>query len=116
MKISEVLNKTDNLLPNAFDEEQKLEWLKQIENKIYKEVVLTHKNQVPETVFDEEKENDLIAPFPYDNLYISFLIAQIYKYLNETVRYNNAMVIFNQEYQEFTNYYNRQNMPLIKES
>lgn len=111
MTIEEVLTKTDKLLVNAIDDEIKLEWLHNIEDKIYKEIVLTHENQVPMTDF-ENTENELIAVHPYDNLYISYLIAQILYYTFETIRYNNAMITFNQEYQEFCNYYNRENMPL----
>ena len=111
MTIREVLTRVDNLLTNAVEEEQKLQWLKNIEDKIYKEIVLTHENPVEMTDFDD-KESELIAVSPYDNLYISYLVAKIFEYTFETVRYNNAIIVFNQEYQEYANYYNRENMPL----
>ena len=113
MKYIDAISQVDNLLPNAFSQEQKMQWLQNIEDKIYKEVVLTHKTEVLEPNFEEEgfENNELIAKSPYDNLYISYVIAMIFRHLNETVRYNNYMVIFNQEYQEFLNYYNRNNMP-----
>lgn len=111
MTIREAITQTDKLLVNAIDDETKLKWLKDIEEKIYKEVVLTHAFKVPNTNFDND-DNTLIAPSPYDNLYISYLMAKIFEYTFETVRYNNAMVIFNQEYQEFCNFYNRTKMPL----
>ena len=111
MKIREVLTQVDDLYANAFSEEDKLKWLQDIENKIYKELVLTHHEPVEMTDFDDD-DNELIAPSPYDNLYINYIIANINKYNNETVRYNNAMIIFNQQYQEFANWYNRTKMPL----
>ena len=111
MKIREVLTQVDDLYANAFSEEDKLQWLQQIEEKIYKELVLTHHEPVEMTEFDDD-DNELIAPAPYDSLYINYIIANINKYNNETVRYNNAMIIFNQEYQEFANWYNRTKMPL----
>ena len=111
MEIRDVLTKVDNLLVNAIDEDTKLDWLKNIEDKIYKEIVLTHENQVLMTDFSEDN-NELIAKSPYDNLYISYIIAQIFNYNFETVRYNNAIITFNQEYQEYANWYNRQNMPI----
>ena len=115
MTIREVLTQTDDLYANAFSEEDKLQWLKQIEEKIYKEIVLTHEDAVEMTDFDDDT-NELIAVSPYDSLYINYLIAQINKYNNETVRYNNAMIIFNEEYQEYANYYNRTKMPISKEN
>jgi hypothetical protein len=112
MRIIDAVTNVDNLLPNAFDQEQKHKWLKNIEDKIYKEVVLTHENDTDILITDFEDDNsELIAPYPYDNLYISFILAKIFEYEHETVRYNNQMIIFNQEYQEFVNWYNRNNMP-----
>lgn len=113
MTIREVISQTDELFTNAFSDEQKMKWLHDIENKIYKEIVLTHHHHVEMTDFDDDS-NELIAPSPYDNLYTSYLLAQVFKYSQETVRYNNAMIIFNQEYQEFANYYNRKTMPITK--
>ena len=114
MKIREVITQVDDLYANAMTEEDKLQWLENIENKIYKEIVLTHEDQVPMTDFSDD-DNTLIAPTPYDSLYINYIIAKIHQYTNETVRYNNAMIIFNQQYQEFANWYNRTKMPLSKE-
>ena len=114
MKIREVITQVDDLYANAFSEEDKLEWLKQIENKIYTELVLTHHEPVEMTDFSDD-DNELIAPSPYDSLYINYIIAQINKYNNETVRYNNAMIIFNNEYQDYANWYNRTKLPLSKE-
>ena len=111
MTIREVLTRVDNLVTNAVEEEVKLQWLKNIEDKIYKEIVLTHENPVEMTNF-EDMESELIAKSPYDNLYISYLVAKIFEYTFETVRYNNAIIVFNQEYREFANYYNRENMPV----
>ncbi len=110
MKIREAITQVDDLYANAYSEEDKIKWLQEIENKIYREVVLTHENEVEMTDFSDD-ENELIAPIPYDSLYINYIIAQINKFNNETVRYNNAMTIFNQEYYEFANWYNRTNLP-----
>ena len=114
MTIREVISQTDELFTNAFSDEQKMKWLHDIESKIYKEIVLTHHHHVEMTDFDDDS-NELIAPSPYDSLYINYIIAQIHKYNNETVRYNNFMIIFNNEYQEFANWYNRTKLPLSKE-
>ena len=113
MKIREVITQVDDLYANAFSEEDKLQWLKQIEEKIYKEIVLTHHHDVEMTDFSDDN-NELIAPAPYDSLYINYIIAKIHQYTNETVRYNNSMIIFNQEYQEFANYWNRKYMPISR--
>lgn len=113
MKIREVIKIADDLKPNAFDEELKLQWLKEIETQIFKEIILTHENPIEMTDFSDD-QSELIAPRPYDNLYVSFLCAKIDLYNNEQDRYNNQAILFNGEYQAYANWYNRENMPLSK--
>ena len=106
MKIRDVITKVDDIKPNSYSEEDKLQWLEDIENKIHGEIVMQYVDPVEMTDFSDD-ESELIAPNPYDNLYISYIIAKIDFYNNETTRYNNSMIMFNEEYQAFINYYNR---------
>ena len=113
MKIREVITNVDDLKPNAYSEEDKKRWLKEIETKIYKEIVMTHEDACEMTDFTNENSN-LIAQTPYDTLYITYVCAKIDFYNNETARYNNQMMMFNQEYFEFGNWYNRNHMPITR--
>lgn len=114
MKIREALATTDKLLPNAYEEEDKLRWLADIEHQIFEEIILTHENPVEMTDFTDD-DNELFASSPYDNLYISYLQAKIYFEQKEIPRYNNSMTVFNEEYRQYANWYNRNNMPITKE-
>lgn len=110
MTIREVLTQVDDLKPNSYTEEDKLVWLKEVENKIYQDIVCTHEDAVAMTDFKDDS-NDLIAHSPYDNLYVSYLCAKIDFFNRETEGYNNQMIMFNTEYQGFANWYNRNHMP-----
>lgn len=110
MTIREVITRVDNLVPNSYEDEEKLSWLEEIENQIYKELVLTHEIERVMTNF-RDQTSELIAPSPYDNLYISYLQAKINFYQREFMGYNNAMAMFNSEYKEFANWFNRTYYP-----
>ena len=113
MTIREALNIVDKLLPNVYDEEDKMKGLKDIESQIYREIILTHENPIEMTDFTDDS-SELFAPSPYDNLYTSYVEAQIYFTQKEIPRYNNTMAVFNEEYREYANWYNRNVMPIIR--
>lgn len=56
-------------------------------------------------------ERELLIPFPHDDVYLKWLGARIDYHNGEFERYNNAMVMFNVEYQSFLASYNRAHMP-----
>ena len=114
MTIREAINIIDKLVPNVYDDEDKMKWLKDIESLIYQEIILTHENPIEMTDFEDDN-NELFAKSPYDNLYTSYLESKIHFNNKEIPRYNNAMAVFNEEYREYANWYNRNNMPITKE-
>lgn len=56
----------------------------------------------------------LIAPAPYDDLYIKWLEAQIDYTNGEYGKYNNSKLAFNTAYTAYESWYNRNHMPLGK--
>ena len=59
-------------------------------------------------------DTELIAPAPYDEMYIRWLEAQIDYANGEIGKYNNAMSTYNSIVTNFRNYYNREHLPLQK--
>ena len=60
----------------------------------------------------DDKNFLLLAPPPYDQMYISWLESRI-NYANaEYGRYNNAIAIFQSEYEAYRNWYNRNHLPI----
>lgn len=119
MKISEAINRIDTLKFNTYTQSEKVAWLSTIDGTIKREVIDTHEGG-EDIVFegytdDTPIETELLAPAPYDDLYIKWLEAQI-DYANaEYGKYNNSKLAFNTAYTAYESWYNRQHMPLGKQ-
>ena len=118
MKISEAINRIDTLKFNTYTQSEKVAWLSTIDGTIKREVIDTHEGG-EDIVFegytdDTPLETELLAPAPYDDLYIKWLEAQI-DYANaEYGKYNNSKMAFNTAYTAYESWYNRNHMPLGK--
>lgn len=114
MTVQECLMKVDMLKPNRYDRPTKVMWLAEIEGQIFNEVVLTHESPpVPFPKIDQNVDPDhrLIAPFPYDDLYVLWLSCQIDLGNMEIGKYNNDKTLFNNALMTFRDYWNRTFMP-----
>lgn len=115
MTIIDAINLIDSRKPNVFTRSDKIRWLSQCDYQIQREVVATHEPQ-PETPFsgydgDTSDTMELIAPAPYDELYVYWLEAQM-DYANaEYARYNNSISQYNNTFAAFANWYNRSHTP-----
>ena len=115
MKIIEAIGRVDDLKPNAYDVEHKIGWLSKLDHKIQNQVISTHED-APEEAFtgypaDVDQQTELLAPAPFDEMYIYWLRAQIDLANGEYNKYNVEITMFNTEWQEFINHYNRHHMP-----
>lgn len=120
MTILEVLAKVNKLKPNGFEQTEKIDWLSTCEWNIKRDIIDTHEGseEVAFTGFNETTPTDtvLIAPAPYDELYVRWLEAQIDYANGEIGKYNNSMALYNEAVSSFRNYYNRVHKPLQKNS
>lgn len=57
------------------------------------------------------EERELLITSPYTECYITYLAAKIDFYNNDTVGYQNQMIMFNALYEQFTAWYTRNHMP-----
>lgn len=122
MKIIEAINRVDALKPNQYTSEQKLTWLSELDARIYNDILCTHEDNPLETIPEEDEEETaifpytdeetaLIAEFPYDCMYVSYLQAKIDEANEETQRYQVSAAMFNAQYDDFARFYNRTHMP-----
>ncbi len=105
----DILERVDELEPNYYDEDTKLDWLLQIELIAWQEIFLTsdgHEDlQAPEKMDGGTK---LLIGQPYGrDIYENWLKAKIAENNGENGRYNTAMIRFNSAYQLFGNWWNR---------
>lgn len=115
MTIIEAINAVDAVKPNSYSQDEKIAWLSRLDGNIKAEVVDTHEDGEA-VVYEGYDENtplstQLIAPAPYDDIYIKWLEAQIDYANNEFAKYANSASAFNAAYSVYTNWYNRQHMP-----
>lgn len=117
MTINDCITEIDTIKPNQYPDELKVRWLSVLEGKIIDEIILTH--QLAEVVeFNgysiDDMDTELIVPDTYADVYIYYLQAMIDATNNEGTRYSSSMQQFNAAWQDFANYYNRNNMPIGK--
>lgn len=118
MTLREAINKIDNQKPNAFSQDEKIEWLSRLDSTVVREIVETHSKDEDFSFEGYDRDTDLdtelIAPEPYDEIYIRWLEAMIDYTNNEYGRYNNSMMMFRSVYSSFSNWYNRTHLPVKK--
>lgn len=114
MTIREAIERADALKPNGFEKNMKLLWLSELDGKIFNEIYMTHHDSLCEFAPygpDSDGDTALLAPFPYDDLYVTWLMAQIDYSNREILSYNNEIAMFNAQYSDFWRYYNRTHRP-----
>ena len=120
MLISEAIDTLDRIKPNQFSKEEKVKWLSDIDMQIYEEIILTHEGgEIEFNGYDESTDTEstsLLAPSPYDELYIHALKRQVDLYNEEYAKYNNDSILFNSAYTNFYDWYNRHYAPAGEKS
>lgn len=115
MTIIEAINGIDARKPNSYTPEDKIRWLSILDGVIKKEIIDTHEggDGSPFEGYDTSTNDNtvLLVPFPYDDIYLKWLEAQIDYTNGETKRYTNSMIMYNTAYSAFERYYNRTHMP-----
>ena len=115
MTINKVLTQVQTLKPHQIPDEIMVRWISVLEGKIIDEIILTH--ELSEIVeFNgysiDDMDTELIVPDTYADVYIYYLEAMIDQTNNETSRYLSSMQMFNSAWQDYANYYNRNNKPI----
>ena len=114
MTIIEAINRTDNLKQNSYTNEDKIAWLSKLDWMIKRHIIDTHEGgeAVVFNGYDESTDlkTELMAPAPYDEMYVMWLEAQIDLANAEYDGYNASITLFNTEYDAFECYYNRNHM------
>lgn len=115
MTIIEAIGLNDSFKPNNYTPEDKIAWLSTLDGIIKKEIIDTHEGSegVEFNGYDKNTPLDtvLLAPPPYDDIYLKWLEAQIDYANGETPRYNNSMLAYNSVFSALSRHYNRTHMP-----
>ncbi len=116
MRLLEAIDQVDRNLNNTYKQNEKIEWISQLDQRVKLLIIDTHEGAENVTFngYDENTDKDtmLLVPAPFDEIYLRWLESQIHYRNQEEDRCNNATDAFNVLWAEFRNYYNRQHMPL----
>lgn len=117
MTIQKALDRLDEMKPNAMGRHLKVAWLAEIDGLIHHEIIMKHEHSEEDERFDEYTEmtdegTELIAPFPYDELYTYWLMSKVDMQNLEWDKYNNDRQLFNSAYNMFHDWWRREHMPL----
>lgn len=107
--INQIIEKTDRVKPNVYDEQTKADWLCRLDGRISRQVMMQDPPQ--QYRYPEDGDKELLAPFPFDDMYVHYLFAMI-DYTNKDYGdYNNAMVMYNNVFEDFAKAWQREHLP-----
>ena len=116
MTIKQAQDKLTALKPHAYSAAEVVDWLSKIEGRVYAEIIQTHENPDEITFAGYTTATAdttvLIAPAPYDELYLYYLMTQVDLHNLEYDKYNNSAALFNAAYDAFARFWNREVMPV----
>ena len=117
MNIQEALDRIDMMRPNMMQKHFKIAALSELDGRIWEEIILKHwpKEGEPESFAGYSVETDpgteMLAPFPYDEIYTYWLASKVDWQNQEMDKYGNDRILFNNAWQELDDYWTRTHMP-----
>ena len=117
MTLQEVLSTTDELKANMMSEATKIRFISEIEGRVHQEILMKHEHTEEEEtlpVYDDNTDPStmMLVPAPYDMLYVYWLMSKIDMLNQEPDKEYNNSVRFDKAWNEFSDYWTREHMPL----
>ena len=118
MNIQTALDLADQMKPNMMPRAVKIGFLQELDQKIYREILLKHEHTaeqevLPEYDTDTPDGTELLVPDPYAReLYMYWLMSQIDMLNQETEKFNNDRAMFDNAYEQMSDWWTREHMPL----
>ena len=112
MTLSQAIEQTKALKPNAYSEEALTVWLNQLEAMVQSEVHGVDPEDIRTYEWGADGNEELTICKPYDSAYVEWISAKIDFNNKEYNSYNNAVDVFNNTYDEYKKYWRRKHNPL----
>lgn len=103
--LSQVIQRVDEIKPNAFSNETKTTWLNECEGLVQTEVLLWANEEIVVYDYTADKDKELLVSPPHDKLYWAYLAAMIDFANGEYNKYQNTMQLFNSYFGEFMRWF-----------
>ena len=107
MRIDKLLKIVRTLKPTPFENDILLMWVNEVEGMVQTEVLLRSTADLTPYELDVQGEPtaaELIVPYPFDRLYLQYLLAQIDYANGEYAKYQNSMQMFNACYTDYVHH------------
>ena len=119
MTIDQAIHTVDILKPNQIERARKIEWLSELDRRIYRDLICTHQRGAEETPeafggYGQYTDPDtvLLAPPPYDEIYRFFLEMHIDLVNQEFDKYNNSAALYAAAWGRLSRMWHREHKPL----
>lgn len=105
MTLSDVIERVDDIKPNAFSAKAKTAWINECEGMVQTEVFLLAPVEIISYNYETDKNTALLVDPPHDKLYWAYLAAMIDFANGEYNKYQNSVQMFNSYFGEFMRWY-----------
>lgn len=116
MTLKKAIARFDTLYPNDIDYEQKIAWISELDGIVYEEIIALHENPGPTAftgyILETPGNTVLLVPFPYDKIYIEYLLTKTELARGNIQHYNNAYAVAAMSFDAYAAEYNRTHTPL----
>ena len=116
MTLAEAILAADLTRPNELEPELKRAWLSALDGQLDAELYAAHEDRpAPFAGYDGTADPEttvLLVPWPYDDIYIRYLVMRIDLENGELERYNNDALAFNRILRSYAGHYARNHMPV----
>lgn len=104
MKIRQALETIKNLKPSQYSDEMLVNWLSVLDAHVWEDLLRRRGVPAPAVPYNRNAlEREMLIPFPHDQIYLTWMGAQIDLMNAEYERYNNQMMLYNAQLQEYAN-------------
>lgn len=107
-----VINKADEIKPNAYTQVEKMAWLYELERDLAQiQADYIEEGGTQLVPADTDVTKNLIAG-EYEEMYIYWLLTKIDFRNGDITRYNNDATLFEEAFRKFSSRYNMENTPI----
>ena len=109
MTPNKAIERAYSVSPDAYSEENKLQWINELEGMISR-LVYRETEFVPYN-FPEDMDKELLVPAPFDGIYELYSMSKVDFHNQEWGKYNNTATAFHSLFDDYKKAYIRENKP-----
>lgn len=111
MTLREIIDKVNAFKSHSISTDILAGWLNELDATLKNELFDVYEPGVTPEIkpykSGEDLDRELLVPYPYCELYVYYLLQQIYSFTDETTQYNNFSELYNTLLYTFKTYYIR---------